>query len=51
MDEVDHAHFLSALELAWEACLKKNRNKIRIDNWHWYIIRGRKKESEKEYVL
>ena len=27
--ELDPARFLSALGLAWEACLKKNRNRIR----------------------
>ena len=27
--ELDPSRFLSALGLAWEACLKKNRNRIR----------------------
>ena len=30
MDEVDHAHFLSALELACEACLKKTGIKLEL---------------------
>ena len=30
--ELDPAHFLSAPGLAWEACLKRNRSKIRIIN-------------------
>ena len=30
--ELDPAHFLSAPGLAWKACLKKNRGKIRIIN-------------------
>ena len=30
--ELDPAHFLSAPGLAWQTCLKKNRNKIRIVN-------------------
>ena len=28
--ELDPAHFLSAPRLAWEACLKKDRNKIKL---------------------
>ena len=30
--ELDPAHFLSAPGLAWQACLKKNISRIRIDN-------------------
>ena len=30
--ELDPAHFLSAPGLPWQACLKKNRSRIRIDN-------------------
>ena len=29
--ELDPAHFFSAPGLAWQACLKKNRSRIRID--------------------
>ena len=37
--ELDPAHFLSAPELAWQACLKKGRSsKIRIINRKWYVI-------------
>ena len=41
--ELDPAHFLSASGLAWGACLKKNRNKIRIVNRYWYVVNGRKR--------
>ena len=30
--EIDPAHFLSSPELTWQACLKKNRSKIKIVN-------------------
>ena len=41
--ELDPAHFLSAPGLAWQACLKINRSRIRIDNKSWYVIDGRKR--------
>ena len=31
--KLDPAHFFSAPGLAWHACLKKNKSKIRIINW------------------
>ena len=33
-------HFVSATGLAWQACLKKNRSKIRIINRSWYGFDG-----------
>ena len=30
---------------------KKYRNRIRIINWYWYVINGRKKELEEEYDI
>ena len=35
--ELDPGHFLSAPELALQAYLKKDRNKIRIFNRYWYV--------------
>ena len=32
INELDPAHFLSAPELAWQACLKKYKSRIRIIN-------------------
>ena len=43
--ELDPAHFLSALGLAWQSCLKKNRGKIRITNRCWYVINGWKRNQ------
>ena len=38
--ELDPVHFVSAPGLAWQACLKKNRSKIRIINRSWYGFDG-----------
>ena len=35
---LDPSYFLSAPGLAWQACLKKNKCKIRIINRHSYVI-------------
>ena len=36
--ELDPIYFVSAPGLAWQACLKKNRSKIRINNRLWHAI-------------
>ena len=36
--ELDPVYFVSAPRLAWQACIKKNRSKIRINNRIWYAI-------------
>ena len=41
--ELDPAHFLSAPGLAWQICLKKKTGEIRIVNWCWHVIDGRKR--------
>ena len=41
--ELDPAHFLSLPGLAWQACLKKNKRKIRIINRLRYVINGRRR--------
>ena len=38
--ELDPSYFLSALRLAWPACLKKNKCKFRIINRYSYVING-----------
>ena len=35
--ELDPTYFVSVPGLAWQACLKKNRSKIRINNRLWHI--------------
>ena len=37
---LDPDHFMSAPGLAWQACLKKSRRKIRIINRYWSAIDG-----------
>ena len=39
--ELDPVYFLSTPGLAWQACIK-NRSRIIIINWYWYVVNGRK---------
>ena len=38
--QLDSTKFISAPALAWQAALKKDWSKIRINNWYWYAING-----------
>ena len=37
--QLDPAKFPSASRLAWQAALK-NRSKVKIVKWHWYVTNG-----------